>query len=115
MVSNSYSYNVEVHVWADKVSSAYIYNLAQGCDFTKVKNPFKNLAWVSCWYRGQSPPEPPGCLILEYLQTLHIPTNKKLEIWTQHRLLLSFLCGYFSFGRFVKNPEIEKNPEKSQA
>ena len=43
-------------------------------------------------------PEPPGCLILEDLQTLHIPTNKKLEVWTQYRLhvLLSFLGGYFS-------------------
>ena len=36
-------------------------------------------------------PEPPGCLILEDLQTLHIPTNKELEVWTQYRLLLSFL------------------------
>ena len=42
------------------------------------------------------PPEPPGCLILDDLQTLHIPTNKKLEFWTQYRLLLSFLGGYFS-------------------
>ena len=45
------------------------------------------------WSRGQSPlhqrkaigledkahPEPPGLLILEDLQTLHIPTNKKLD------------------------------------
>ena len=30
-------------------------------------------------------PEPPGCLILEDLQTLHIPPNKKLEVWTQYR------------------------------
>ena len=43
------------------------------------------------------PPEPPGCFILEDLQTLHIPTNNKLEVWTQYRLLLSFLGGYFSF------------------
>ena len=43
----------------------------------------------------KSPPEPPGCLILEDLQTLHIPTNKKLVL-TQYRLLLSFLGGYFS-------------------
>ena len=37
-----------------------------------------------------------GCLILEDLQTLHIPKNKKLEVWTQCRLLLFFLGGYFS-------------------
>ena len=42
-------------------------------------------------------PEPPGCLILEDLQTLHIPTNKKLEVWTQKRLLLSFLGGELFF------------------
>ena len=42
-------------------------------------------------------PELPGCLILEDLQTLHIPTNKKLEVWTQlYRPLLSFFGGYFS-------------------
>ena len=33
------------------------------------------------------PPEPPGCFILEDLQTLHIPTNKTLEVWTQYRIL----------------------------
>ena len=27
----------------------------------------------------KAPPEPPGCLTLKDLQTLHIPTNKKLE------------------------------------
>ena len=27
---------------------------------------------------------PPGCLILEDLQTLYIPSNKKLEVWTQY-------------------------------
>ena len=39
-------------------------------------------------------PEPPGCLILEDLPVLHIHTNKKLEVWTQYRLLLSFLGRY---------------------
>ena len=60
--------------------------------------------------------------MLEDLQTLHIPTNNKLEVWTQYRLLLSLLGGYFSSfkkiwgkGRFVQNPKIRKNPEKSQA
>ena len=78
---------------------------------TKVKHPEK---WVYLWSRGQSPPppQPPGCLILKDSQTLHIPTNKKLEVWTQYRLLLSFLGGYFS--SFKKKPKIRKNPEKSK-
>ena len=52
------------------------------------------------------PPEPPGCLILEDLQTLHIPTNKKLEVWTQHRLLLMAFSllptTFLGRGRFIK-------------
>ena len=40
---------------------------------------------------AQSPLNLSGCLILEDLQTLHIPTNKKLEVCIQYRLLLSFL------------------------
>ena len=79
-------------------------------------------SWVCLWYRGQRPPEPPGCLILEDLQTLHIPINKGLEVWTQYRLLLSFLGGYFSSFKKIlrqreifKNPEIRKSPEKSHA
>ena len=73
--------------------------------------PHNVWVWVSQWSRGQS-------------RLWSIPTNKKLEVWTQYRLLLSFLGGYFSSfqenwgkGRFVKkikNPEIGKNPEKSQ-
>ena len=56
-----------------------------------------------------------GC-DLTNLQTLHIPTNKKLEVWTQYRLLISLVDTYLllrKFGgkvRFVKNPEIRKNP-----
>ena len=42
----------------------------------------------------KAPPEPPGCLIWEDLQTLHIPASKKLEVWTQYKLLLSVLGGY---------------------
>ena len=53
----------------------------------------------------KAPPEPPGCFILEDLQTLHIPTNKKLEVWIQYRLLLSFLGGYLSSFEIRKNPE----------
>ena len=41
--------------------------------------------------RWQSAPEPPGCFIWEDLQTLHISTNKELEVWAQYRLLFSFL------------------------
>ena len=36
-------------------------------------------AWVSPWSRGQSPPEPPGCLILEELQTPHKQETRGLE------------------------------------
>ena len=43
------------------------------------------------WSTGQSPLN-----LLDDLQTLHIPTNKKLDAWTQYRLLISFLGGYFS-------------------
>ena len=47
----------------------------QGCDLTKVKNPEK-------WGSGpgapfdlkDKAPEPPRCLILKDLQTLHIPS-----------------------------------------
>ena len=52
-----------------------------------------------------------------------LPTNKKLEVWTQYRLLLYFLGGYISSFKNIwrqreickKNPEIRKNPLKSQA
>ena len=90
-----------------------------------------NKSWKKMWIGPGSPfglddkaPEPPRCLILEDLQTLHVPTNKKkLEVRTQYRLLLSFFGGYFSsFKKMLrqkeickkKNPEIRKNPEKSQ-
>ena len=63
------------------------------------------------------PPEPDGCLILEYLQTLDITTKKKLEVWTQYRLCLSFLGGYFSsFKKSLRQTEVCKkfwNQEKS--
>ena len=54
-------------------------------------------------------PEPPGCWILEDLQTLHIPTNKKVQVWTQYRLFLSLVATsllsrkYYGKGRFRKN------------
>ena len=69
----------------------YSGNKLQGCDL-EVKNPEKWVAGLGLHLVSRTkPPEPPGCLILEDLQTLHIPTNKKLEVWTQYRLLLSFL------------------------
>ena len=78
----------------EEFAANYMY---QGCDLTKVKNP-----------------EPPGCLILEDLQTLHIPTNKKLEVWTQCRLLLSFLGGYLSsLKKIFRQREICKKIMKS--
>ena len=57
--------------------------------------------WSGKMGRGPGSPfglddKAPGCLNLEGLQTLRIPTNKKLEVWTQYRLLLSFLGDYFS-------------------
>ena len=60
---------------------------------------------------GQSPLNLLDVEFVEVLQTLHIPTNKKLEDWTQYRLLLPFRGGK---RRFVKKPAIGKNPEKSQ-
>ena len=46
---------------------------------------------------------------LEDLQTLNIPTNKKLEVWTQYRLLLSLVATSLLSRKFWG-----KNPEKSQ-
>ena len=52
--------------------------LFQWCDLTKVKKPGK---WVAglvlplVW--RTKPPDPPGCLILEDLQTLHIPHKQE--------------------------------------
>ena len=74
-------------------------------------------AWVSHWSRG-----PPGCLIFKDLQTLHVPTNIQIEVCTQYRRFFLSLVDTFLLSRkfrgkerFVKNPEIGKNPEKSQA
>ena len=45
---------------------------------------------------------------------LHIPTNKRLEVRTQYRLLLSFLGGYFSsFENILRQREICKKILKS--
>ena len=50
----------------------------QGCDLTKnnLKNPEKWVADLGVPF-GREDKAYPGCLILEVLQTLHIPTNKK--------------------------------------
>ena len=107
--------------WEILGPSQFIYWLWGWID--KSKNPEKWVAGqVSLWSRGQSAPPPPTSWMLEDLQTLHIPTNKKLEVWTQYRLLLSFLGGYTSLllitllrqREICKNPEIRKNHEKSQ-
>ena len=68
------------------------------------------------------PPEPPGCLNLEDLQTLHIPTN----YWFGHNtgyfflslVATSVLSRKFWGTREIyneKNLEIRKNPKKKQA
>ena len=86
---------------SDKIS-----RILQGRDLKKKK--LNGLpARVSPLVKRTKPPEPPGCLILEDLQTPNIPTNKKLEVWTQYRLLLSFLGGYFSsFKKMLRQREI---------
>ena len=55
----------------------------------KVKHPEKWVAGLGLPLVSRTKhPEPPGCLIWEDIQTLHIPTNKTLEVWTQYRLFL---------------------------
>ena len=72
-----------VQVWS-LLSAARSTIVAQECDLTKVKHCEKCVAGLGIpWFERTKPPEPPGCLILEDIQTLHIPTNKKLEAWTQ--------------------------------
>ena len=61
---------------------------------------FLFLYFTKCWHPA----------ILEDFQTLHIPTNKKLEVWAKYRLLLSFFGWFWGKGSFVKI-----NPNKSQA
>ena len=72
----------------------------------------------------KAPPEPPGCLILEDLQTLHIHPHKQETRGLDTRqaiscspwwLLLFFQENIWGKEWFVKkNPEISKNPAKSQ-
>ena len=53
----------------------------QGCDLTKAKNPKKWEGGLGFpLVRGTNPPEPPGCLILEDLQTLHKQETIGLDI-----------------------------------
>ena len=50
--------------------------------------------------------------IFEYLQTPHIPTNKKLEVWTQYRLHLFFqenVEAKEDLQRILKSGKILKN------
>ena len=62
---------------------------------------------------GHSPLNLLDVSFLEDLQTLHIPTNKKREVQTQYRLLLSFLVGYFSSftNKFEAKEDLQKKPE----
>ena len=83
----------------------------QGCELTKVTNPAKMGSGPGSPFglEDKAPYKSPGCFILDDLQNLHIPTNKKLEVWTQYRLLLSFLGGYFSFfDKFLRQRDICK-------
>ena len=58
---------------------------------------------------GQSPLNLLDVSFCKDLQTLHIPTNKKLEVWSQYRLLFSFLGGYFySVKNIFRQREIRK-------
>ena len=66
----------------------------------------------------KAPPEPPGHLIVEDLQTLHITTNKKnrgLDTIQASSFFPWWLLLFFQGEIFFLNPEILKNPEKSQA
>ena len=59
----------------------------RGFDLTRVKDSEKCVAGLCLHLVWRTkPPQPCGCKIVEDLQTLHIPTNKKLEVWTQYRL-----------------------------
>ena len=70
------------------------------CDLTKVSDPEKWVAGLGFPLVSRTKaPEPPGCLILEDLLTFHIPTNKKLEVWTQ--ATFSFPWWQLGNGRFV--------------
>ena len=79
-----------------------------GCDLTKVKNPEKWVAGLGLPLveRRKKPPEPPGCLILEDLQTLHNPTNKKLEVWHGHNTGYFFLSFLYSFKTILRQRKI---------
>ena len=78
----------------------------QRCDVKKKKWKMGSRPGSPFGLEDKAPLEPPGCLISEDLQTLHIPTNKKLEVWTQYRLFLSFfLGGYFSSFKISWNQE----------
>ena len=57
--------------------------LSQGCDLRKVTKMGSEPGSPFGLKDKAPPPQPPGCIhvhvILEDLQTLHIPINKKLE------------------------------------
>ena len=65
------------------IGASKVYDLHQGCDFPKYKS----------WKMGSGPGSLFGTWMLNFwrIYRLHIPTNKKLEVWTQYRLLLSFV------------------------
>ena len=72
-------------------------------------------AWVSLWCRGQSPLNLLDVLFWRIYRLSTSPTNKKLEVWTQYRLLLSVLGGYMymCFSSFKKTLRQRKICKKS--
>ena len=76
---------------------------------TKVKNPEnRQRTWVSLWSRGENEPPHPHKQETRGLYTIH--ATSFFRWW----LLLFFQETFKAQGRFVQNPQIRKNHEKSQ-
>ena len=86
------------------------------------------IAWSGMWLNkswkvGSRPGSPFGVedkapwtyWMFYFWRIYRLSTDKKLEVWTQYRLLLSFIGGYFSsLKKILRQRETYKNPEKSQ-
>ena len=98
---------VYFHIIINHSTAFSVTGILQGC-----KNSEK---WVACLGLPLVRPriktsEPCGCLILEDLQTLHIPTNKKLEVWTQ---ATSFIPWWLLL-LFQENVEAKRDLKKKE-
>ena len=88
----------------------------QGCDLTKVNKSGKMGSRPGSPFSLEDKPPRTSWMFGGFWRIYRLCTNKKLEVWTQYRLLLSFLGVYFSSfkkflrqkKRFVKNPELRK-------